>query len=85
MATIGGHGFGAKVAAATAINNLDRITGLIQYEGGPVNQKNHEAYQELSDYIKCAASLNLADHDANSATKAIDTHITDKKWASIFK
>ena len=85
MATIGGHGFGAKVAAATAINHLDRFTGLIQYEGGPVNQKNHEAYQELSEFIKCAASLNLAEHDANSATKAIDTHITDKKWASIFK
>jgi len=29
MATIGGHGFGAKVAAATAISNLDRFTGLI--------------------------------------------------------
>ena len=29
MATIGGHGFGAKVAAATAINNLDRFTGVI--------------------------------------------------------
>jgi len=29
MATIGGHGFGAKVAAATAINNLNRFTGVI--------------------------------------------------------
>lgn len=29
MATIGGHGFGAKVAAATAIANLDRFTGVI--------------------------------------------------------
>jgi len=29
MATIGGHGYGAKVAAATAINNLDRFTGVI--------------------------------------------------------
>ena len=29
MATIGGHGFGAKVAAATAINNMNRFTGLI--------------------------------------------------------
>ena len=28
-ATIGGHGFGAKVAAATAINNLNRFTGVI--------------------------------------------------------
>jgi pimeloyl-ACP methyl ester carboxylesterase len=29
MASIGGHGFGAKVAAATAINNLERFTGVI--------------------------------------------------------
>ena len=27
----------------------------------------------------------MSDHDANSAIKAIDTHIKDKKWASIFK
>jgi len=36
MATIGGHGYGAKVAAATAIGNMNRFTGLIQYEGGPL-------------------------------------------------
>jgi len=29
MSTIGGHGYGAKVAAATAITNMDRFTGLI--------------------------------------------------------
>ena len=43
-ATIGGHGFGAKVAAATAINHLDRFTGVISLEGGPINHKYHEAY-----------------------------------------
>ena len=85
LATIGGHGFGAKVAAATAINHMDRFTGLIQYEGGPLNHKYHEAYQELETYVKCAASLDLANLDANGAIKAIDTHVTCKKWASIFK
>lgn len=44
MATIGGHGFGAKVAAATAINNLDRFTGVIQMEGGPLDHRYHNAY-----------------------------------------
>jgi len=29
LATIGGHGYGAKVAAATAIGNMNRFTGLI--------------------------------------------------------
>jgi len=44
MATIGGHGFGAKVAAATAINNMNRFTGVIQLEGGPLDHKYYEAY-----------------------------------------
>lgn len=44
MATLGGHGFGAKVALATAINNLDRCTGVINLEGGPLNHKYYEAY-----------------------------------------
>ena len=44
MATIGGHGFGAKVAAATAAANLDRFTGVIQYEGGPLDHRYYESY-----------------------------------------
>ena len=51
LATIGGHGFGAKVAAATAINNLDRFTGVINLEGGPLDHRFHDAYQELASYI----------------------------------
>lgn len=43
-ATIGGHGFGAKVAAATAINHIDRFTGVIQLEGGPLDHRYHESY-----------------------------------------
>ena len=43
MATIGGHGYGAKVAAATAISNLNRFTGVIQLEGGPLDHRYYEA------------------------------------------
>lgn len=44
MATLGGHGFGAKVALATAINNMDRVTGVINLEGGPLDHRFYEAY-----------------------------------------
>ena len=44
MATLGGHGFGAKVATATATRNLDRCTGVINLEGGPLDFRYHEAY-----------------------------------------
>ena len=41
MATLGGHGFGAKVALATAINNMERVTGVINLEGGPLDHRYH--------------------------------------------
>lgn len=44
MATLGGHGFGAKVALATAINNMDRVTGVINLDGGPLDHTYYEAY-----------------------------------------
>lgn len=85
MATIGGHGFGAKVAAATAAANLNRFTGVIQYEGGPLNHKYYEAYQELEGYVKFASQMDLASMDAQQALRAIDKNIPCRKWASIFK
>ena len=72
MATIGGHGFGAKVAAATASANMDRFTGVIQYEGGPLDHRYYEAYQELESYVQFAASMNLAGMDGSQAIRAID-------------
>jgi len=44
LATLGGHGFGAKVALATAIDNLERVTGVINLEGGPLDHRYYEAY-----------------------------------------
>lgn len=39
MATIGGHGFGAKLATATAINHMNRFTGVMCLEGGPLDHR----------------------------------------------
>jgi len=44
MASIGGHGFGAKLATATAISNMNRFTGVICLEGGPLDHRYYEAY-----------------------------------------
>jgi pimeloyl-ACP methyl ester carboxylesterase len=44
MATVGGHGFGAKVATATAINNSNRFTGVICLDGGPLDHRYYEGY-----------------------------------------
>lgn len=85
MATIGGHGFGAKVAAATAINHMERFTGVVQLEGGPLDHRYHEAYQELASYIEVCAKINLSGMDASAITRAIEQGVACKKWASIFK
>jgi len=41
MATIMGHGFGAKLATVTAIDYFQRFTGIILLDGGPVNHSYH--------------------------------------------
>ena len=84
MATLGGHGFGAKVALATAINNMDRVTGVINLEGGPLNHQYYEAYQELEGYVNAANSLNLANTDYNGAVKYLNENIQCQKWRQIF-
>ena len=85
MATIGGHGFGAKVATATAINNMDRFTGVMCLEGGPVDHRYHEAYQELAEYVSFARNLRLSGLDVNKALKALEQGIACPKWRSIFR
>lgn len=60
MATLGGHGFGAKVALATAISNMDRCTGVINLDGGPLDHTYYEAYQELSSYVEIAVNMPIA-------------------------
>lgn len=84
MATIGGHGFGAKVATATAINNLNRFTGVINLEGGPLDHRYYEAYQELASYIEAAHNLNISTLNPTDAVKRIYEVIHDPKWRHIF-
>lgn len=84
MATLGGHGFGAKVALATAINNMDRCTGVINLDGGPLDHKYYDSYQELESYVQLAAAMPIDKMDYGQAVKYLD-QIGCKKWASIFK
>ena len=84
MATLGGHGFGAKVALATAISNMDRVTGVVNLEGGPLDHRYYESYQELSDYVAAADNM-PAHYDVAQATKYLNDNISCPKWASIFR
>lgn len=71
MATIGGHGFGAKVATATAINHMNRFTGVMCLEGGPIDNRYYEAYQELAQYIESVRNLGIEKLSSNEAIKKV--------------
>lgn len=85
MATIGGHGFGAKVATVTAVNNMNRFTGVMCLDGGPVDHRYHDAYLELRSYVEAAKKLDLNSVDLAGAYKHLDNHIECPKWRAIFK
>lgn len=57
MATIGGHGFGAKVATATANQNLERFTGIINLDGGPLDHTYYEAQHELREVVNVCKKI----------------------------
>ena len=61
MATMGGHGFGAKVALATAINNMNRCTGVINLEGGPLDHTYYEAYDEVKGFVEICKDMKIED------------------------
>lgn len=84
-ATIGGHGFGSKVALATATDNLNRFTGVMCLDGGPVDQRWHPAYTELKKYVLALSKLNLSDMSSQEIAKKIDLHIAHPNWNKIFK
>jgi pimeloyl-ACP methyl ester carboxylesterase len=75
MATLGGHGFGAKVALATAINNMNRCTGVVNFEGGPLDHRFYEAYQELASYVEVAKKMPVNKMDISACRKHINDNI----------
>jgi pimeloyl-ACP methyl ester carboxylesterase len=83
MATIGGHGFGAKVATATAINHMNRFTGVMCLDGGPLDHRYYEAWNELKQYIEDVRNLNISKLAAADAIKKVYEKVAHPKWRSI--
>lgn len=83
MATIGGHGFGAKVATATAINHMNRFTGVMCLDGGPLDHKYYAAYQELAQYIEEVRNMGVEKMQKEDAVKLITQKVAHPKWRQI--
>jgi pimeloyl-ACP methyl ester carboxylesterase len=83
LATIGGHGFGAKVATATAINHHNRFTGVMCLDGGPIDHRYHEAYQELAQYVQDVHNIGIEKYSATDVIKKVHEKVHHPKWRSI--
>ena len=44
MATLGGHGIGAKIALAASCYHFDKVTGYFGLDSSPMDQFYHEPY-----------------------------------------
>jgi pimeloyl-ACP methyl ester carboxylesterase len=73
MATVGGHGYGAKVASAFGSYHMEKTTGVVCLEGGPVDNSYHEAWEEVKDLVHILGKINVADANSSSdINKKID-------------
>lgn len=59
MVTVGGHGYGAKVACAFGTYHMDKTTGVLCVEGGPVDFSYHEAWEEVKNLIVACSKINF--------------------------
>ena len=71
MANIGGHCFGAKLTFATANSNLKRFTGVITFDGGPIDHKYYEAWYKLKELINFSHNMKLYEMEPATAIRAI--------------
>ncbi len=82
--TVGGHGYGAKIASAFGSYFMDRTTGVVCLEGGPMDHSYHEAWEEVKTIINKCSQINLS-LGSNEVLKRIDLITTHPKWRAILK
>ena len=81
MATVGGHGYGAKVASAFGSYHMEKTTGVVCLEGGPVDNSYHEAWEEVKDLVTGLSKVDVSNAENNSnVLKKIDASGAVKKF-----
>lgn len=73
MATVGGHGYGAKVASAFGSYYMEKTTGVVCLEGGPLDNSFHEAWEEVKNLVSTLGKIDVANTtSAGDVFKKID-------------
>ncbi len=83
MATMAGHGLGAKIALATGCLHPERTTGVFAIDSSPMNQYHHQAAQELRKYLSEISNVNLKRGYA-AISDNLKQIISCPKWRALF-
>lgn len=85
IVTVGGHGYGAKIACAFGSSYLDKTSGVMCIEGGPIDNSYHPAWNQIREYIKQANIITKTTTNINDVSRKLDKVIVNKRWNKIFK
>lgn len=85
IVTIGGHGYGAKIACVFGSNYLDRTSGVMCLEGGPIDISYHAAWHETKDAINSAFKHSKTSTSIAEFSRKFDKEVTHSKWNKIIK
>lgn len=85
MATLAGHGLGAKIALAAGCYHSERVTGVFAIDSSPMDQRYHESFVELKKNINLLTQIDLRTWSEKDITQFLKTNIKDPKWRSIFE
>jgi pimeloyl-ACP methyl ester carboxylesterase len=85
IATVGGHGYGAKVACVFGTKYMERTSGVICFEGGPMDHSYHEAWEEVKNAIIKCSEITMADASLSDINRQIDLATMHSKWRKILK
>jgi len=84
MATLAGHGIGAKIALAAACYHFDKVTGYFSIDSTPMNQYYHEGYRELRQTLNYLEGLNIK-RRFGSINIDMKNNILCPRWRTIFQ
>lgn len=82
-ATLGGHGFGGKVALATGCYHAERVTGVVGVDSAPLDHRYYDAYKDFKGYIEKIKHIEMK-RPRITIEADIRRAIEDPKWRDIF-
>jgi len=85
IVTVGGHGYGAKIACAFGTQYLDRVSGVMCVEGGPIDHSYHPAWNVTKESIIKAYNIGNSSANLSEASRKLDKEILHKRWNKILK